>query len=372
MKKKPMIVFLGQMPLFQDLSEQELERVADIAIARRVTRKSVIFTEGSEKEAVFFIREGLVKTFKTDENGHEQIVSFLKTGDMFPHTGFFNQHPYPATAEAIVDTHLAAIPVRQFEHLMLQTPSIAVKLMRVMGEKIVELQEQLQTLSGLDVKHRVLSFLLKLAERHGTCKGTDHDQFAGDPPGICQLRRFDPGNRQPHAEPAGKRKRAENGTKPDRHPGSGCAETDEKSPLVPSPVHTGDMTAAAAFADIVHIPNRYAHLLQFPDQIRDEPRFRMTGRTRRHQIDITTGCGFFDCLDRGRQHFLRMRLLNLLQVQGPVVSFQNRPLTLHVFSSPRVPALVSRFRALPFYRRHGACRVMPVTFRRFPPKPARL
>lgn len=96
MKKKPMIVFLGQMPLFQDLSEQELERVADIAIARRVTRKSVIFTEGSEKEAVFFIREGLVKTFKTDENGHEQIVSFLKTGDMFPHTGFFNQHPYPS------------------------------------------------------------------------------------------------------------------------------------------------------------------------------------------------------------------------------------------------------------------------------------
>lgn len=186
MKKKPMIVFLGQMPLFQDLSEQELERVADIAIARCVTRKSVIFTEGSEKEAVFFIREGLVKTFKTDENGHEQIVSFLKTGDMFPHTGFFNQHPYPATAEAIVDTHLAAIPVRQFEHLMLQTPSIAVKLMRVMGEKIVELQEQLQTLSGLDVKHRVLSFLLKLAERHGDMQGNritinlpvTHQEFA--------------------------------------------------------------------------------------------------------------------------------------------------------------------------------------------------
>jgi cAMP-binding proteins - catabolite gene activator and regulatory subunit of cAMP-dependent protein kinases len=171
MPKETMSAFLKQVPLFHDLNDHEMERVAEIAISRFVSKKSVIFSEGSEKEAVFFIREGLVKTFKTDANGHEQIVSFLKTGDMFPHTGFFNQSPYPATAEAIVDTHLAAIPVRLFEQLMLNTPSIAVKMMRVMGDKIVELQEKLQSLSGQDVKHRVLSFLLKLAEKHGETQG---------------------------------------------------------------------------------------------------------------------------------------------------------------------------------------------------------
>jgi CRP/FNR family transcriptional regulator len=139
----------------------------NISISRSITRKASIFTEGSEKEAVFFIRDGLVKTYKTDENGHEQIVSFLKTGDMFPHTGLFNQNPYPATAEAIVDTKLLAIPVRKFEQLMMTTPSIAIKMMRVMGDKIRELQEKLQVLSGQDVKHRVLSFLQLLAEQHG-------------------------------------------------------------------------------------------------------------------------------------------------------------------------------------------------------------
>src|SRR5690606_11985193 len=102
---------------------QELERVEEITIARFIPRKSTVFTEGSEKEAVYFIKDGLVKTYKTDENGNEQIVSFLKTGDMFPHTGFFNPNPYPATAEAIVDSKLLAIPVRLFENLMLSTPS---------------------------------------------------------------------------------------------------------------------------------------------------------------------------------------------------------------------------------------------------------
>ncbi|QMV44510.1 Crp/Fnr family transcriptional regulator [Cohnella cholangitidis] len=159
--------FLQRVQLFHDLNAQELERVVNISISRSIARKASIFTEGSEKEAVFFIRDGLVKTFKTDENGHEQIVSFLKTGDMFPHTGLFNQNPYPATAEAIVDTKLLAIPVRKFEQLMMTTPSIAIKMMRVMGDKIRELQEKLQVLSGQDVKHRVLSFLQLLAEQHG-------------------------------------------------------------------------------------------------------------------------------------------------------------------------------------------------------------
>lgn len=178
--------FLQQFPIFQDLSPEELKQVEDISISRSIHKKTVIFSEGSEKEAVFFIRTGIVKAYKTDENGHEQIVSFLKTGDMFPHTGFFNAHPYPATAEAITPTELLAIPVRLFERLMLGTPSIAIKIMRVLGDKIRELQDKLQVLSGQDVRNRVLSFLLMLAEQHGQIHGDQiiinlpmtHQEFA--------------------------------------------------------------------------------------------------------------------------------------------------------------------------------------------------
>jgi len=184
-KRNPMLI-LQQVPLFRDLNVEEMERVENIAIRRFYAKKSVVFTEGSEKEAVFFIHDGLVKAYKTDENWHEQIVSFLKTGDMFPHIGFFNKDPYPATTEAIVDTHLLAVPVQKFEQLLLDTPTIAIKVMRVLGSKIKELQEKLQEFSGQDVNHRALSFLLKLAEQHGEWNGNTvhidlpmtHQEFA--------------------------------------------------------------------------------------------------------------------------------------------------------------------------------------------------
>ena len=166
---------LRLVPLFRDLNEEELERIWNIAIQRSYLKRTPIFTEGSDKEAVFFIQDGLVKAFKTDENGHEQIVSFLKTGDLFPHTGFFNQSPYPATAEAIVDTKLLAIPIKSFEQLMLNTPQISIKVMRAMSDKIVELQVKLQGLTGQAVQDRGVAFLLKLAENNGTMqKGSVH------------------------------------------------------------------------------------------------------------------------------------------------------------------------------------------------------
>jgi CRP/FNR family transcriptional regulator len=164
------IQILQSVPLFRNLVPEELSRIADIVIQRIFPKKSVIFIEGSDKEAVFFIRSGLVKTYKTNENGHEQIVSFLKEGDMFPHIGLFNKNPYPATAETIVDTVLLAIPVHQFEHLLFDTPSIAVKALGVLGDKIRELQEIIQEMSGQDVNQRAVSLLVKLAEQHGVNK----------------------------------------------------------------------------------------------------------------------------------------------------------------------------------------------------------
>lgn len=161
---------LRQVPLFRDLSAEEVEGLCKIMIQRSYRKKTAVFSEGSVKEAVYFIQNGLIKTFKTDENGHQNIVSFLKTGDMFPHTGLFHATYYPATAETIVPTTLLAMPIKPFELLLTTMPGIAVKLLRVMSEKILELQEKMQELTGHDVQNRGQLFLLKLAEHNGKVK----------------------------------------------------------------------------------------------------------------------------------------------------------------------------------------------------------
>lgn len=163
----PLLPILRNIPIFRELDDQEFEKLATITSKHAYQRKANVFMQGESRHAVFFACNGIIKIYKIDQNGNEQIVSFQKKGDMFPHTGFFDQTPYPATAEVVEATELIVIPLKQFEQLMLGTPTIAVKVMRVMGEKIRELQSKLQEFVTHDVNYRVFSFLLRLAQQHG-------------------------------------------------------------------------------------------------------------------------------------------------------------------------------------------------------------
>jgi len=158
---------LRRIPLFAELDDQEISKIKASTVTHSYQRKSNVFMEGEARTAVFFIRKGVVKTYKIDINGNEQIVSFLKEGDMFPHVGFFDQTPYPATAEVLEDAELLVIPIKAFEQAILEMPTIAIKVMRVMGTKLKELQAKLQDFTAQDVNHRIVSYLCRLAKEHG-------------------------------------------------------------------------------------------------------------------------------------------------------------------------------------------------------------
>jgi CRP/FNR family transcriptional regulator len=163
----PVQSILRTIPLFRELDEQEFEKIQNIAILHTYQRKANVFMEGEERTAVYFIQSGIIKVYKTDVNGNEQIVNFLKKGDMFPHVGFFDKSPYPATAEVVETAELCAIPIKAFEQTLLEVPSISIKVMRVLGSKILELQSKLQAFSVHDVNYRIIAALLRIANEHG-------------------------------------------------------------------------------------------------------------------------------------------------------------------------------------------------------------
>lgn len=168
---KEIVEFLKRVPLFSELNEDERTRLAEIATERRYARKQLVFMEGEPREAVYFICSGSVKIFKVDEDGDEQVINLLKEGEMFPHIGFFDDGPYPASAEVIQEATLLNIRLDDFERIILESPQIAMKLMRIMGRKMMALQQRLQELISDDVYERVVHNLLRLAEESGKQKG---------------------------------------------------------------------------------------------------------------------------------------------------------------------------------------------------------
>ncbi|UJF32341.1 Crp/Fnr family transcriptional regulator [Paenibacillus hexagrammi] len=164
---KRVIDAVREIPMLHDLDEQELQMIAEISMIRFFPAKTTVFMEGEERHSVFFILRGVVKVHKIDMQGNEYIVSFLTEGEMFPHAGLFETAPYPGTAEAGEDSELVVIPIKDFERIILSHPVLAIKIMRLMGQKIRELQSKLQELSKSDVNYRLSALLLRLADGYG-------------------------------------------------------------------------------------------------------------------------------------------------------------------------------------------------------------
>ncbi|GAA0433136.1 Crp/Fnr family transcriptional regulator [Lentibacillus halophilus] len=158
---------LQRFPLFKDLTEYEIEPIVDIAQHDMYRRGTYIFMQGDLLTNVYFIHQGKVKIYKTDVHGNEQIVNVLQAGDMFPHQGFFRQDDCPAHAEVLDDAILIHIPIPSFENALITHPEISIKLFRVLGDIIVDLQGRLEEKILHNTYEQIIMLLLRLSKGYG-------------------------------------------------------------------------------------------------------------------------------------------------------------------------------------------------------------
>lgn len=167
MKNDDIEKLLINFPIFRQLDDKEIAKILEISITREWKKGSHIFFQDEPLENVYFISTGKIKIYKNDLNGKEQIVNILKRGEMFPHIGFFRRGGYPANAEALTDSTLVVVPISLFEQVLIDYPSLSIKVFKVLGEKIVDLQERLEEQVLNNTHEQIIRLLVRLGKKHG-------------------------------------------------------------------------------------------------------------------------------------------------------------------------------------------------------------
>lgn len=159
--------FLKQFTIFNTLDDHEMEPIIDIANSKKYRVGNIVFMQHEPITDVHFIQEGKIKIYKTDYEGKEQIVNILQKDDMFPHQGFFRKGNYPAHAEVLEATNLVNIPILSFENFLLTHPEICIKMFKVLGGIIIDLQERLEEKILYNVYEQIVLLLMRLARKNG-------------------------------------------------------------------------------------------------------------------------------------------------------------------------------------------------------------
>lgn len=154
---------LSGTELFGGLSPTEVRRVAERHRVRRVPRGTLLFAEATEGDAVYVLLSGIVKLFRTSEDGKEAVVRMVHPGELFAELILFDEPRYPVSASAVVASEVVEISRGHMQDLLTDEHFRNVFVANLI-EKLRYLAEQVYVLSSCDVAERLFRFL---KERYG-------------------------------------------------------------------------------------------------------------------------------------------------------------------------------------------------------------
>lgn len=158
---------LRSVPLFKELSDEELLPIANISYMKLYKAKSFIYMQGDPLDRVFFLYDGKIKIHRTDTAGKEQIVSVPQAGDMFPHVGLFRKGIFPAHAEVLKSAQLVVTPITEFEQILIKYPELCMKMFNFLAEKILDLQDRLVEQLLHNTYEQIIMLLIRLCKSNG-------------------------------------------------------------------------------------------------------------------------------------------------------------------------------------------------------------
>jgi CRP/FNR family transcriptional regulator len=158
---------LAKVQIFAGLTESELTFLAQHAMPRRFSPGETVFSEGEPCAGLYVIESGHVRIFKSSAGGREQVLSIDGPGSSVAELPVFDGGNYPASVTALDDATLLFVSKQDFQALCLAHPQVALKVLRVVGARLRRLVGIIEELSFTTVRHRLASFLLRLARTEG-------------------------------------------------------------------------------------------------------------------------------------------------------------------------------------------------------------
>jgi CRP-like cAMP-binding protein len=123
------IALVKQAPIFADLDEGELGRVAEVCREQRFQGAETVFKEGEPGNRLYIIAEGEVRISRNIPGSGEEALAVLKTGAVFGEMAILDRSERSTDAIANTDCLLLTITRPDFELLLDFNRDIAYKVL---------------------------------------------------------------------------------------------------------------------------------------------------------------------------------------------------------------------------------------------------
>ncbi len=134
---------------------------------RRFVRGELLWREGETTGLLVALRVGRVKIYRLLPNGRSVTLFLFGPGDVFGFLPFLDGGAYPAYAQAMEPVEAEVMPRAVFQRVLVAEPSLAVQLVTVLGQRLRDAFDVIQSVSTPGAQSRVAAALLGLLSDEG-------------------------------------------------------------------------------------------------------------------------------------------------------------------------------------------------------------
>src|SRR5690606_10148656 len=154
--------------LKQRLSAEDFERYRSATETVTYHKGEILFDEQELPKSVFYLHEGTAKLSKQGAYGKEQILRFIKDGDIIGYRSLLCGVNFQAKAEAMTDVEATKIPADLFMHLLEHDSKMSFVMLQKIAFELGESSNTVTFLAQKTVRERLAEILLLLEQKLGT------------------------------------------------------------------------------------------------------------------------------------------------------------------------------------------------------------
>jgi CRP-like cAMP-binding protein len=149
-----------------DLPGEDLELLTRRQMVQSYQKGETIFREGAYPAGIFFIVSGMVKKYKTDKEGREQIIYVANAGELIGYHAILEEERYPDSAAALEQARLSFIPKEDFLETIERSVVLNRRLLKTLSHEFAVLVNSIALVAHRPVRERLALHLVVLREKY--------------------------------------------------------------------------------------------------------------------------------------------------------------------------------------------------------------
>lgn len=144
------------------------------ALSKRYAAGKPLVQQGDASDDMFVLVSGRVQVVSHGLDGTDVVLAWLGPSEVFGEVALFDGGVRSASVIAHEATHALQLPRVAFMQALMQQPSIAVKLLAVLAQRLRRLTERTDDAAFLDIPTRLAKAVVRLSNEFGVAESGGH------------------------------------------------------------------------------------------------------------------------------------------------------------------------------------------------------